>query len=93
MSSSNIFLNILKVVLQYLFNAFILFNTVSYLKLDFKLKIEPKMYSFKNQEVIWKTWKNFERTSGNPDNKKSSIQFYFMIKLKYMYIKHCTHIL
>ena len=45
---------------------FILFNTVSYITLKFKLKIDPKC-------VILKTWKNFgnheeifEKTSGNP---------------------------
>ena len=24
------------------------------------------MGTFKNQEEIWKTWKNFEKASGNP---------------------------
>ena len=52
--------------LQYLLNVYILFNTVSYLKLNFKLKIDPKMCTFKNLEEISKTWKNFEKTSGNP---------------------------
>ena len=42
--------NTFKVTLQYLFNAFILFNTVSYIKLNFKLKIDPKMRTFKNLE-------------------------------------------
>ena len=51
--------NIFTVALEYLFNVFILFNTASYLKLNFKLKIEPKMYTFKNLEKIWKTWKHF----------------------------------
>ena len=41
--------------LQYLFNVFMLFNTVFYLKLSFKLKIEPKVCNSKNPEVIWKT--------------------------------------
>ena len=27
------------------------------LKLNFKLKIDPKMCTFKNLEEIWKTWK------------------------------------
>ena len=47
--------NIFKLALQYLFNVFILFNTGSYLKLNFKLKIEPKICTFKNVEEIWKT--------------------------------------
>ena len=41
-----------KVPLQYLLNVFILFNTVFYLKLNFKLKIDEKC-------VVLKTWKNF----------------------------------
>ena len=61
MSSSKKILvkNIYKVALQYLFNVFILFNTVFYLKLNFKLKIDPKMNTFKNLEEILKTWKIF----------------------------------
>ena len=46
--------NIFKLALQYLFNDFILFNAVSYLKLNFKLKIDPKMCTFKNLEKILK---------------------------------------
>ena len=34
-----------------------LFNTVSYIKLELKLKINPKIITFKNLEEIWKTWK------------------------------------
>ena len=56
-----------KVALQYLFNVFILFNTVSYLKLNFKLKVDPKMCIFNNLEEIWKTWKKFLKTSGNSE--------------------------
>ena len=48
-----------KVALQYLFNVFIIFNTVSYLKLNFKLKVALKMCTFKNLEEIWKTWNFF----------------------------------
>ena len=48
--------NTFKVVLEYLFNVFILFNTVFYLKLNFNLKkIDPKMCTFKNLEKILKT--------------------------------------
>ena len=36
-----------------------LFNIVFNLKLNFKLKIDPKMHDLKNLEEIWKTWKNF----------------------------------
>ena len=39
--------NAFKVTLQYPFNVFILFNPVSYIKLNFKLKIDPKICSFK----------------------------------------------
>ena len=58
-----------KVALQYLFNVFILFNTVFNLKLKFKLKKDPKMCTFK-------TWKKF----GKPEKKigtsvKTSIRF------------------
>ena len=42
--------NIIKVTLQYLYNVFVLINTFSYLKLNFKLKIDPKMCTFKNLE-------------------------------------------
>ena len=38
--------NTFKVALQYLFNVLILFNTV----FNFKLKIDPKMRTFKNPE-------------------------------------------
>ena len=40
--------NIFKVALQYLFNVFILFNTVSYLK----LKIDSKNLSYKLKKVV-----------------------------------------
>ena len=52
----------MKVALQYLFNVFILFNTVFYLEHNLKLKIDPKRCTFKNLEEIWRTievfWKN-----------------------------------
>ena len=38
--------------LQYLFNVFILFNTVLYFKLIFKLKIDPKVCDFNNLKKI-----------------------------------------
>ena len=40
--------NTFKVTLQYLFNVFILFNTVSYIEIN--LKVNPKMCTFKNLE-------------------------------------------
>ena len=49
--------NTFKVALQYLFNVVILLNTVFYLKLCFKLKIDPK-----NVCVLLKTLK-----IGNPE--------------------------
>ena len=76
MSPSNFFLlnDTFKLNLQYLFNLFVLFNIVYYIKPNFKLKIDPKMCTFKYLEEIWKTWKNFEKASGNPDNNFASIQ-------------------
>ena len=50
-----LFKNTLKVALQYLFNVFILFKTVSYFKFNYKLKLDPKVFTFKNLEEIWKT--------------------------------------
>ena len=49
---NNFFLlkNLFKVALQYLFNVFILFNTVSYFKINFKLKYNQKCF-------LKKTWK------------------------------------
>ena len=58
--------NIFKEALQYLFNAFILFNTVSYFKFNFKLEKDPKMRSFKNLEEICKTWKKFQKKEWQP---------------------------
>ena len=46
--------NTFEVALQYLFNVFIMFNTVFYL--NFKLEIDPKIFTFKNLEEILKTW-------------------------------------
>ena len=40
--------NTFKVALQYPFDAIILFNTDFYLKPEFKLKIDPKMFTFEN---------------------------------------------
>ena len=48
-----------KVTLHNLQNFFILFNTFSYIKLNFKLNLDPKMCTFNNLEEIWKTWKKF----------------------------------
>ena len=49
------FFNTFKEALRYLFNVVILFNTVFYLKLDFKFKIDPKMYNFRILEEILKS--------------------------------------
>ena len=67
LSSSNIFLleNTFKVALQYVFNVFKLLNTVSYLKLNFKLKIDSKMCNFKNLEEILKTLRKLPKKFGN----------------------------
>ena len=54
---------IFKIVFYYLFNLYILFNAVSYIKTNFKQKIELKMCSFKNLGKVKK------KTVGNPDDK------------------------
>ena len=43
-----------------------LFSTVSYIKLNFKLKIDQKMCTFNNLEEILKTLKKLKEASGNP---------------------------
>ena len=62
------FKNIFKGALQYLFNVFLPFNIVYFLKLNFKLKIDPKMCNFKNLEEIYNPEKFLKKTSGNPAN-------------------------
>ena len=59
MSQSKIFSlkNTFKVTLQYLFNVYRLYSTVSY----FKLKVDQKMCTFKNLEEILK----IKKKSGN----------------------------
>ena len=52
-----------KIAKQYLLNIFILFYIVIKTKLNFKIKIDPKMRTFKNLEEIWKTWKKFRKKS------------------------------
>ena len=39
------------------------------------------MRTLKNLEVIWKTWKNLEKTSGNPVNNtfKVALQYLFIV--------------
>ena len=51
--------NTFKANLHDIFNVFILFNTVSQIKLSFRLKIYPKLCTFKNLE-------EFLKASGNP---------------------------
>ena len=58
--------NIYKVALQHLFNFFVLFNTIFYLELNFKLKIDPKTCNLKNLEEILKIWRKFAKIFGNP---------------------------
>lgn len=57
---------IFKVILQYLFNVFILFNTVPYIKFNFKQNIDPKMCTLKTWKKFGKPVKKFEKMSGNP---------------------------
>ena len=68
LSSSKNFLlkNTFKVTLQHLLNVFVLFNTVSFIEINLKLKIDPKMFTFKNLEEIWKTWKKFRKNEWQP---------------------------
>ena len=55
LSSSKIFLlNIFKVASQYLFNVVILFDTVSYLEFNLKLKIDQKILLSKTQRKFFK---------------------------------------
>ena len=49
-----------------LFNDLILFNTVFYLKLKFKLKIEPKTKTLEYLEEILKTWRKFAKSQWQP---------------------------
>ena len=46
--------NTLKVTLQHLLNVFVLFNTVSVIEINLKLKVDPKMFTFKNLEKFLK---------------------------------------
>ena len=59
---------------------FILFNTVSYIEINLKLKIDPKMCTFKTWKKFGKPGKSLEKTSGNPEN--IIMQFYFNKSLK-----------
>ena len=54
-------------------NNYILFSTIYYIKLNLKLKIDPKMIIFKSLEKIKKTWKNFLKLIGNPEYYKNMI--------------------
>ena len=58
--------NTFKVALQYLFNVVIEFNTVFYLKLNFKLKIDQRRVLSKTWKKFRKPGRNFSKTSGNP---------------------------
>ena len=51
----------MKEVLRYFLDAVVLFNTIFYLKLNFKLKIDLKMYNLENLEEILKTWRKFAK--------------------------------
>ena len=68
--------NTFKVAIQYLFIVFIIYNTVSYFKPNFKLKIDQKCVLFKTwMEVDKKLVKIFEKRSDNPDTQKKSIYY------------------
>ena len=55
-----------KEALRYLFNVAILFNTVFYHKLNFKLKVDLKTCSFKDLENFLKTWRKFSKKTWQP---------------------------
>ena len=57
--------NTFKVAKQYLFNVFMLFNTVFYLKL---LKIDQKMRILKTRKKFEKPGKKFEKFKNNPEH-------------------------
>ena len=59
-------MNTFKVVLQYLFNIFILFHTVLYIKLTLNLKYTQKCVVLRTWKKFGKPGKNSEKTSGNP---------------------------
>ena len=46
--------SIFEIALQYVFNVFMLFLTVFYLKLNFMLKLDPKSCNFENLEETYK---------------------------------------
>ena len=56
-----------KEALRYLFNVAILFNTVFYHKLNFRLKVDLKTCSFKDLEKFLKPGENFPKRLGNPE--------------------------
>ena len=58
--------NTLKVALQYLYNLFILCKTVYYFQLNLKLKIDPKMCTFKNMKKFGKLGIIKKKKSDNP---------------------------
>ena len=58
--------NTFKVAFRYFKNIFMSFFTVSYIKLNFKLKLDPRMYTLKILEEILEIWKNLPKTFGNP---------------------------
>ena len=58
--------NTFEVPLQYLFKVFILLDTIFYLELNFKIKIDQKICTFKNLEEILKTWRKFAKNIWQP---------------------------
>ena len=71
--------NTFKVTLQYLINVFILTNTVSYIKFNFKLKIGPEICSFKNLEEILKTLKKLTKYEWQPCVMYSHIYYFYIL--------------
>ena len=65
-NKKKIFKNPFKEVLRYIFSIVMLFNTVFYLKLSFKLEIDPKTCNFKKMEDILKTWGKFAKNVWQP---------------------------
>ena len=50
----------------------------SYLRLNFKLKIDPKVFTCKNLEKIKKPGKIYEKTCGNSANIKMNFRAKFV---------------
>ena len=62
--------------LQYLFNVNIVFNTVFYLKLSFKLNIKPKICTY-----FQKRGENLPKNSGNHEYLNAHVYFLLVVEI------------